>query len=191
MLQIVRLTSGDASDIARPAWSATWHCSEVSSPFALTIRSLDECTEVAPIVSAWHWNAWGPSEKVSTEQGWLTVVQARAGSDVPFTLVGFVDDEPVGAVSVCWDDLDHRFEDEGPWVSGMVVRSNARNLGIGRSLLTAAEHRCHALGHGQLWLHTSEAKRFYERCGWRLEADKPGIGRDAVLSKQLALSAES
>jgi len=158
----------------------------VSLPFNLVIRSLADCPEVAATVTAWHWNAWGANETTSSEQAWLAVIQARAGADVPFTLVAFADDEPVDALSVCWDDLDQRFGNEGPWLSGMVVRSNARNLGIGRSLLIAAEQRCIELGHVHLWLHTSEAKRFYERCGWHLEADKPGIGRDAVLSKQLS-----
>lgn len=157
----------------------------MGTPFTLTIRSLGECLDAAPVVAAWHWNAWGAGSAARTETDWLDVVQRRAGKDIPFTLVGFVDDEAVGAVSVCWDDLDDRFCDQGPWLSGMVVRSNARNLGIGRVLLTAAERRCVELGHHTLWLHTSEAKRFYQRCGWQLEADKPAIGRDAVLSKGL------
>lgn len=158
----------------------------VDSPVSLSIRSLAECPEAASVVASWHWNAWGVGLHARSEQDWQRTVSARAERNaIPFTLVGFVDTDPVGSISVCWDDSDDRFESEGPWVSGMVVRANARNLGFGRMLLTAAERLCLDLGHDRLWLHTSEAKRFYQRCGWRVEADKPGIGRDAVLSKRL------
>ena len=165
---------------------ASWKSSLVDEPLSLTITSLAECPEAASTVARWHWNAWGVGAHASTESDWLAIVERRASQEVPFTLVALLEGEPVGAVSVCWDDVDDRYPDEGPWISGMVVRSNARNLGVGRALLTAAEHRCVEQGHRSLWLHTSEAKRFYERCGWHLEADKPGLGRDAVLSKRFS-----
>lgn len=93
----------------------------------------------------------------------MAIIQRRAGDEVPFTLVALIDGEPVGSMSVCWDDLDDRHPDKGPWISGMVVRSDARNLGIGRALLAATEYRCAEQGHRALWLHNSEAKRFYQR----------------------------
>ena len=162
-----------------------WKSSRVDQPHALTIRSLADLPDTAPTVAAWHSRAWGIGPHGSTERDWLEIIQRRAGDEVPFTLVALIDGEPVGSVSVCWDDLDDRYPDEGPWISGMVVRSNARNLGIGRALLAAAERRCVEQGNRALWLHTSEAKRFYQRCGWHVEADKHGLGRDAVLSKRI------
>ena len=170
--------------LIQDAVAVSWQSSCVDQPLSLTIGSLADCPEVAPTLAGWHWSAWGGEAPASTESDWLAIVQRRAGDDVPFTLVAWTNGEPVGVVSVCWDDIDDRYPDEGPWISGMVVRSNARNLGVGRALLAAAERCCVEQGHRALWLHTSEAKRFYQRCGWHLEADKPGLGRDAVLSKR-------
>jgi len=146
-----------------------------------------------PIVTAWHWREWGddadPSEFV---EAWADRLARRAGRDtVPFTLVAFLEQEPVGAVSVCWDDLDEELANRGPWVSGMIVRGPARNLGVGRSLLRAAEARSSAAGHKELWLHTGEAAGFYRRCGWQLQRARPGLGRDAVLRRRLDGSSAS
>lgn len=156
------------------------------SSLRLVVRPLSECPECVSVVTQWHWDAWGIGSIDTTQSEWELVVASRAERDaVPFTLVGFVDGVPVGAVSACRADADGRFDGNGPWLSGMVVRSDARNLGIGRALLARVEDRCGQLGYLSIWLHTSEAKRFYERCGWQLEADKTSIGPDAVLSKKL------
>ncbi|MGB8860547.1 MAG: GNAT family N-acetyltransferase [Ilumatobacteraceae bacterium] len=157
----------------------------------LTIRSLSECPGVAGQIASWHWREWGGDTVGETLEDWSNRVASRAGSvGVPFTLVGFVGGVPVGAVSVCWDDADRRFSGVGPWVSGIVVRSEARNLGVGRALLRAAEDRCRELGYERVWLHTGEARRFYARMGWQLEADKSFPDHDAVLSKRLVDDAQ-
>ncbi|MCZ7528270.1 MAG: GNAT family N-acetyltransferase [Acidimicrobiia bacterium] len=105
---------------------------------------------------------------------------------VPFTLVAFLGPVPVGCVSVCRDDRDADFDAEGPWLSGMFVLGSARDLGVGRALVRAAEERAAAMGHRELWLHTAEAHRFYERCGWRVARVRSALGRDAVMCRELA-----
>jgi GNAT superfamily N-acetyltransferase len=72
----------------------------------------------------------------------------------------------VGCLSVTDDDIDERFADRGPWLSGMLVVARARNLGIGRALVQAAESTARDFGVSELWLRTESAGPFYERCGW-------------------------
>jgi GNAT superfamily N-acetyltransferase len=88
-------------------------------------------------------------------------------------------------VSVTDDDLDDRFADRGPWLSGMLVIGPARNLGVGRALLSAVEERARAIGATELWLHTGEAEQFYERCGWSHLARREHVGDDTVMQRAL------
>lgn len=148
----------------------------------ITVASLADHPELLATVAGWMWREWGsePEERVRER------LARRANRDeIPFTLVGFADGEPVGALTVCWDDVDAAHADRGPWLSGVVVHRQARNLGVGRALLASAEQRTAALGHGELWLHTGEAQRFYERCGYELVRAKATVADDAVLKRAL------
>ncbi len=152
----------------------------------VTIRSLSEHPEMVAVIASWHWREWGHTAGEETLDDWVNRLRSRAGSvGLPFTFVALLGDVPVGAVSVCWDDIDQRFPGVGPWLSGMVVRSDARNLGIGARLVRAAEDRCRELGHERLWLYTREALRFYTRLGWHIEAHPAFPHSAAVLSTRL------
>jgi GNAT superfamily N-acetyltransferase len=67
----------------------------------------------------------------------------------------------------------------------VLVVARARDLGVGRHLLDAAADRARALGATRLWLRTSAAARFYERCGYRSAHAKQGLEDDAVLWVEL------
>lgn len=152
---------------------------------AVRVCALSERPDLAEVVAGWHWKEWGSDAVDETETDWVRRVHSRSSDGVPFTLVCFLGDVPVGAVSACWDDRRDGFPTDEPWLSGMVVRNEARNLGVGRALLGAAERRCRELGFPRVWLHTGEAKRFCERCGWTLVRDKESLHDDAVLCRDL------
>ena len=150
------------------------------------IESLGDRLDLVPTVADWCWQQWG-EESISSQVSWTATVAGRLKEDrVPFSLVAVLDGQPVGAVSVCWDDADPDVEAEGPWLTGMIVRGPARNLGIGRQLLAEACARAGAMGHSELWAHTAEAERFYERCGWEVVRPKEPLRRDAVVRHALA-----
>lgn len=136
-------------------------------------------------VAHWHWKEWSlgtEPERVA----WEARLRARTGAHgIPFTLVARWGDEPVGSVSVCTDDVDAEFADRGPWLSGVFVLGAARDLGLGRRLLADAEDRARAAGATEIWLHTGEAARFYERCGYTVARPKTSLERDAVLWRAL------
>jgi GNAT superfamily N-acetyltransferase len=140
---------------------------------------------VLETVLGWHWHEWSAEEDGDLES-WRDRLRSRARSDdIPFTLVARLDSEPVGCLTVCKDDVDARFADHGPWLSGMLVVGRARDLGVGRALLAQAAERARDFGATELWLYTSEAARFYERCGYKVAHSKERLLDNAVLWREL------
>ncbi len=134
----------------------------------------------------WHWREWSRGTEAERDE-WRRRLSARTGeTGIPFTLVARWGDEPVGSISVCTDDVDAEFADRGPWLSGVYVLGAARDLGLGRRLLDVAADRARETGATELWLHTGEAARFYERCGYQVARPKTSLVGDAVLWRPLS-----
>jgi GNAT superfamily N-acetyltransferase len=133
-------------------------------------------------VFRWHWLEWGVLDTHADEAEWRAQLASRCHEEgIPFTLVALLDDEPVGCLSVCTDDLDDRYTDRGPWVAGMVVVGPARNMGVGRALLDAAAARARDADATELWVWTTEAGPFYERCGYQYAHRKESLRDRSVL----------
>jgi GNAT superfamily N-acetyltransferase len=140
---------------------------------------------VLELVLHWHWREWSLGTEAERHE-WRVRLRSRTGSTgIPFTLVARWGDEPVGSISVCTDDVDAEFADRGPWLTGVYVLGAARNLGLGRRLLDLAADRARQAGAAELWLHTGEAARFYERCGYAVARPKTSPREDAVLWRPL------
>lgn len=152
-------------------------------------RSVELLTPASPLIETvvgWHWREWSDDHEDADLDAWRVGVSARTNDQrVPFTLVALLDGEAVGCLSVTDDDCDERFADEGPWLSGMLVIGRARNLGIGRALVVAAEDTAHRFGIRELWLRTGTAGPFYERCGWSYVARKQDAQSYAVMRRTL------
>lgn len=134
----------------------------------------------------WHWREWSHGYDNPDFEAWRWRLRSRCTGDrIPFTLVAYIDADPVGCLSVCDEDVDDRFADHGPWLSGMFVDGRARNLGAGRALVQVAEQRAHTLGAFRLWVHTSEAGPFYSRCGWTYAHRKEALEDESVLVREL------
>jgi GNAT superfamily N-acetyltransferase len=133
-------------------------------------------------VFRWHWLEWGISTPNADERGWRTQLASRCRHEgIPFTVIASLDREPVGSVSVCEDDRDVRYGDRGPWLSGMVVVGPARNMGVGRELLSAAAEGVRQAAATELWVWTTEAGPFYERCGYQYAHRKENLRDRSVL----------
>lgn len=151
----------------------------------LHFASLADHLDLIQRIASWHVREWGTTGTEHAE--WVQTLHERSqDGEIPFTLLAFAGDSLVGSVSVTWDDVDEAYSDRGPWLSGMIVQGPARNAGIGRALLREVELGCAALGHAELWLHTAEAHRFYECCGWSVIRPRKTIGYDTVMMRQLA-----
>ena len=150
------------------------------------VESLSPADPVLETVLHWHWREWSLGTEAEREE-WRKRLRSRTGeSGIPFTLVARWGDEAVGSISVCTDDVDVEFADRGPWLSGVYVLGAARDLGLGRRLLDMAANRALEAGATELWLHTGEAARFYERCGYEVARPKVSLATDAVLWRMLS-----
>jgi GNAT superfamily N-acetyltransferase len=137
-------------------------------------------------VLSWHWHEWGVHDPTAAEAEWRQRLASRCNEvGIPFTLVAHLDSEPVGCVSVCVDDLDVRYASQGPWLSGMVVVGPARNMGVGRALLATAANEARGAAAAELWVWTSEAGPFYERCDYAYMHRKTGLRDHSVLRRAL------
>jgi N-acetylglutamate synthase-like GNAT family acetyltransferase len=63
----------------------------------------------------------------------------------------------------------------------MVVVGPARNLGVGRELLRAAADGAREAGAAELWVWTTEAGPFYERCRYEYAHRKESLRDQSVL----------
>jgi GNAT superfamily N-acetyltransferase len=150
------------------------------------IEWLADHLELVDTVVGWHWREWSHGEPDASLAAWRARLVTRGNRDcVPFTLVAFSDNDPVGCVSVCEDDVDARFPLEGPWISGMFVVGLARDQGVGRMLVRAAEDRARDFGAVRLWLWTTEAAAFYRRCGWESVVSKQALADATVMRRTL------
>jgi hypothetical protein len=105
------------------------------------VELLSSDSPLIDTVVQWHWDEWSSDHDHAEIDGWRAGVRERTNLDrVPFTLVAHLDGEPVGCLSVSDDDIDERFADRGPWLSGMLVVARARNLGVGRALVVLSIH---------------------------------------------------
>ena len=152
----------------------------------IEVRRLAADEPVFADVFRWHWLEWGAVETGADETQWRARLASRCrGEGIPFTLVALLDSEPVGCVSVCDDDRDIRYADRAPWLSGMVVVGPARNMGVGRALLDAAASEARYASVSELWVWTTEAGAFYERCGYQYAHRKQRVRDPSVLSRIL------
>lgn len=149
------------------------------------IKALNAGDPILETVLHWHWKEWSLGTEAERAE-WHRRLRSRTSvAGIPFTLVAHCDAKPVGSISVCVDDYDAEFADRGPWLSGVFVLGAARDLGVGRQLLDAAATRAREAGATELWLHTGEATRFCERCGYTVARPKASLAADAVLWRPL------
>ena len=128
----------------------------------------------------------------TTEYGWNIEFEALVAEicaafardfrdDRDFCWIAELDGRPVGAVF-----LVHGDEAETAKLRLLHVEAEARGLGIGGQLVTACIEKARHLGYRRLALWTNdvliEARRIYERAGFRLVEEEPhrSFGKDLV-----------
>jgi GNAT superfamily N-acetyltransferase len=91
---------------------------------------------------------------------------ARLGGHQTY-LVAWDGDDPVGHACIVWE----RTRLGVPELQDVFVRDDRRRQGIGEAVMLAAEHAAAAHGHHRISLshgiENTDARRFYERLGYR------------------------
>lgn len=119
-------------------------------------------------VAEMQWSEWGTSPGRERLSWWIEANSRTTGrNQMPVGLVAVDEqDRVLGSVSLA--PVEHgELSDRGPWVQGMIVRSDRRGQGIGQMLVHALEAWASANGIARLWVcNEGPAVGFYERCGW-------------------------
>ena len=153
------------------------------------IDLLADHLDLIELITRWHWAEWGHAYPESSEEEWVSNITSNAGrGPVAFTLVAWVANAPVGAVSLVEHDMppDPAFASLSPCVSGTYILPNWRAKGIGAVLMRTLEARAANFGLGTLFLFTGEAEAFYRRLGWRTIAQSEDHGSPvAVMEKRI------
>jgi GNAT superfamily N-acetyltransferase len=155
----------------------------------VSIALLAEHPHLIEPVGEMRWKEWGRPPEPVERSWWVDVTRKESGREaLPVTFVA-VDGsgEAVGAIALGEFDIDER-RDTSPWLMGVIVRSDVRGLGVGRTMLTHLEGWAKSRGVEQIWVATGgPATGFYERCGWMLvETLMREYGEPAtVLTKRL------
>lgn len=92
---------------------------------------------------------------ITDQQHQVALVAARDGNAAGTCLLVPSEIEPLHDVS--------------PWLAGLYVAPEHRRHGIGQRLVRAIESEARERGHPRLHLYTTDAVRFYEQLGWKVQ----------------------
>ncbi|MHB2265617.1 GNAT family N-acetyltransferase [Aliihoeflea sp. PC F10.4] len=150
------------------------------------IVKLSDRPELAAITARWRWDAFFREDGIDLFDIQQQEKIAAARDDLfPTVLVLLDDEQPVGMVALCLDDLDGR-PDLNPWLAGLYVEPAHRGRGHSRLLIEALEAFALTGGIDQLWLYTASAQELYEKAGWQTaETFEKGVTPFSIMRKNL------
>jgi GNAT superfamily N-acetyltransferase len=152
-------------------------------PESVAIDLLADHARLVPVVGQMRWREWGHPPEPEDPAWWVDATRREAGRErLPVTWVALdAHGEALGAVGLAEYDIEER-RDRSPWLIGMIVRRDLRGRGIGRRLAARLEAWAGEHGYRQLWVATSPAPGFYQKCGWQpVETLARTAGETAVI----------
>jgi GNAT superfamily N-acetyltransferase len=142
-----------------------------SKKVPLKISYLRDHQEVISVVASWIYKEWSFLYKGKSRRYVEEFLRQRLHKrKLPITLVAFIENTPVGTVSLKEYDMEDR-PDLPYWVTSLYVVPAWRGKGIASGLMQAIEQKAAALGIPRLFLFTADlglAVRFYQRLGWSM-----------------------
>ena len=164
-------------------------------PLHQIVRLADRPAAV-DVVARWHFDEWGTEpEEVGLESYRRSLASWATEGGIPCAYIAVVNDEVCG--SACLVDHDMSDPPAGardlrPWLSGVYVKPECRQTGMGSTLVKAVERAARVLGHSQLYLYTAPvtAVQFYAPMGWH-EILTPRYEGKEVVIMQKALQSDN
>jgi GNAT superfamily N-acetyltransferase len=155
---------------------------------AVRVELLADNPHLVSAVGEMRWREWGHPPEPDSLGWWIDVTAREAGrDDLPMTWVA-IDHlgQAVGAVGLGQFDIEER-RDRSPWVLGMIVVVQHRDMGIGGQLLGSLEAWAYQHGYSRVWVATGRAVKFYQRWGWELTEsfERPSGEIVSILVKSL------
>lgn len=136
----------------------------------LRVEWIGHCPQHAVQLAQWHHAEWRELYPEWTLQQASDELRAHAQREtIPTTLVLLRGDELLGSVSLLLEDSPDLHDFAGPWLASLYVKPEARSLGGGRLLVSAAIEQAAREGVPQLRLFTLWHEDYYLAQGWRTE----------------------
>jgi GNAT superfamily N-acetyltransferase len=135
----------------------------------MNIESIADHLELLPIIGKWHWDEWGHADPNGSVDTWTDGLRERILRDkVPTTYIALSDQsELLGSVTLVDHDMDTH-QELTPWLAGLYVSDEFRNLGIGSKLVNHAAEKARRMGITKLFLYSSTAAGLYTKLGWQI-----------------------
>jgi N-acetylglutamate synthase-like GNAT family acetyltransferase len=116
-------------------------------------------------VAWWTTSEWGDGTKESLSRKVKKYRKYLNSDKLPLTIIALDANRCVGAASLVKNDIKIK-RDYSPWLASVIVSKRARGQGIGTMLVNKAVELAAELGIKTLYLHTENARKFYEKTDW-------------------------
>jgi len=146
----------------------------------IEVKQLAECQEHLTTVGTWIFEAfWNKRHKdPEVVLSWLRLHTQK--DRVPYTVVAFVNGNPVGSCCVIENDCVHR-KQYAPWVAAVYVKPEMRLRGVASMILQEAATIATRIGVGGLYIDClAITAPVYEKNGWKIHEREVG-DKDSVV----------
>jgi GNAT superfamily N-acetyltransferase len=158
---------------------------------ALTIAYLADHPEAIPVLADWFAREWGQGSPAMESAAIGQRLAAQASRDeLPVTLLGLLDGEPVATATLKFRELDYSPEADY-WLGSVYVREDMRGRGFGRAIIAAAEAAAAEIGWVPLYLYSPSKASLYRRLGWESVGETTANAKRATVLRQACLTSTS
>ncbi|WP_374832904.1 GNAT family N-acetyltransferase [Paenochrobactrum pullorum] len=155
----------------------------------ISIVTTKERPELAQITGAWRWEAFFSDTDVSLQDVVAIDVACTSEADIlPTVWVLLKDEQAIGMITLCLDDLENRPE-LNPWLAGLYIVPQYRGQGHALQLIAHLETEAAKAAIKRLSLYTEGSVGLYSKAGWNVieTFDEKG-GTYSIMQKQFNLS---
>ena len=147
------------------------------------IRRLTDDDGEVSTVAGWIHHEWGHMVEGRTlETAHEKVRQSLSGSDMPMTLVCYLDGELAGTAGI--DIADMKTHPElTPWMVSVFVAPTHRKKGIGTALCKRIAEEFKRRSIVTAYLFTPDQERLYARLGWKIFLSEEYRGEQVVIMR--------
>jgi predicted N-acetyltransferase YhbS len=136
----------------------------------LQIKFLADVPQHAATLAQWTIDAWGQYDPTLNLQAAIAGMQDKLNKDkIPLAFVAFIDNQPVGMVTLKDKIKPKGYEDRDLWLGSHWVIDEYRNQGVGAALLEHACAKAREFGYKKIsvWDSNPENPGWYKQHGWK------------------------
>lgn len=147
----------------------------------IEVKQLSECPEYLTTVGTWIFKSfWNKRHKdPEVVLSWLRLHTQK--DRVPYTVVAFVEGNPVGSCCVIENDCVHRMQ-YSPWVAAVYVQPDMRMRGVASCFLQETARIAERIGVKGLYIDClGVTAPVYEKNGWEILEREVGDKNSVVM----------